>query len=101
MPLLLVNGHIIPCVTCLTEKPPAPPTLQVYPERMAVLPPNVFQTLVSTLQFGVGATGDDEVTQARQGMRLLMAGWPANCHYALLLVADCLVPLLGMRGHRE
>lgn len=37
---------------------------QVYPERMAVLPPNVFQTLVSTLQFGVGATGDDEVTQA-------------------------------------
>lgn len=39
--------------------------LQVYPERMAVLPPAVFQTLVSTLQFGVGATGDDEVTQAR------------------------------------
>ncbi|PRW50955.1 exportin-4 isoform X1 [Chlorella sorokiniana] len=38
--------------------------LEVYPERMAVLPPSVFQTLVSTLQFGVGATGDDEVTQA-------------------------------------
>ncbi|KAL4443390.1 hypothetical protein ABPG75_011127 [Micractinium tetrahymenae] len=38
--------------------------LEVYPERMAALPPRVFQTLLSTLQFGVGATGDDEVTQA-------------------------------------
>lgn len=32
---------------------------------MAALPPRVFQTLLSTLQFGVGATGDDEVTQVR------------------------------------
>ena len=48
---------------------------QVYPERMAVLPPPVFQTLVSTLQFGVGATGDDEVTQA--SARLL--GTPGRC----------------------
>ncbi len=38
--------------------------LQVYPERMAALPPRVFQTLASTLQYGVGtATGDEEVTQ--------------------------------------
>ncbi|PSC75864.1 Armadillo-type fold [Micractinium conductrix] len=38
--------------------------LEAYPERMAQLPPRVFQTLLSTLQFGVGATGDEEVTQA-------------------------------------
>ena len=65
--------------TCLVAVPPAPPALlllmptsrpsptarlQVYPERMAALPPRVFQTLLSTLQFGVGATtGDEEVTQ--------------------------------------
>ena len=49
---------------------------------MAVLPPNVFQTLVSTLQFGVGATGDDEVTQASLGCvkeRAVAPGYPALC----------------------
>eukprot|EP00887_Chlorella_sp_A99_P000308 scaffold13.g308.t1 len=39
--------------------------LEVYTERMAALPPPVFQRLLSTLRFGVGMTGDDEVTQAR------------------------------------
>jgi hypothetical protein len=31
---------------------------------MAALPAASFQTLLSTLRFGVGATGDEEVTQA-------------------------------------
>lgn len=59
--------------------------LQVYPERMAALPPCTFQTLLSTLQFGVGATGDEEVTQsvfeaaaalARYHVRAVAAGSP-------------------------
>lgn len=50
-----------PCYPLPT--PASPIRTQVYPERMAVLPGGVFQTLMSTLQFGVGATGDDEVTQ--------------------------------------
>lgn len=45
-------------MSCRTALP------QVYPERMAALPPRVFHTLLSTLRFGAGATGDDEVTQA-------------------------------------
>lgn len=36
---------------------------QVYTERVAALPPRMFQTLLSTLRFGVGTTGDEEVTQ--------------------------------------
>lgn len=60
---------------CLADHIGAPPSRpQVYPERMAVLPPPVFQTLVSTLQFGVGATGDDEVTQASERLEACGVG---------------------------
>lgn len=50
----------VPQSACLPSPRP-----QVYPERMAALPPRAFQTLLSTLGFGVGATGDEEVTQVR------------------------------------
>jgi hypothetical protein len=41
---------------------------QVYPERLASLPPPSFASLLSTLRFGVATpTGDEQVTQARRG----------------------------------
>ena len=65
------------------------PAPQAYPERMAQLPPRVFQTLLSTLQFGVGATGDEEVTQVQGG------GWGGRAGGNSLDSTGCSHPPTG------
>ncbi|KAI7838545.1 hypothetical protein COHA_007688 [Chlorella ohadii] len=78
--------------------------LEVYPERMAVLPPNVFQTLVSTLQFGVGATGDDEAVfeaaaaLARFHVQSVAAGGPGLGPNNAPAGPDGTTPLGGLLG---
>ena len=51
----------------------------MYPERVATLPPQLFQVLLGTLRFGIGLSGDAEITQVTKRATKHHAGCMVVC----------------------
>lgn len=75
--LLISTEHVL----MLTPRLPACcpyPSPQVYPERLAALPGPLFGALANMLRYGVGVSGDPEITQVRGALPLPATHPPAH-----------------------